>query len=324
VNLCPTPTNCTGSLFGSDDGGHTWTLRSDHLVGDLTVHTPGELTLHSAVSALAPKGTSPDNTERVATSHDGGRTWTRVTTQVDSTPLPVVPNGGWLGCGGPSPARCLYAYTAGGAHRAPLANQPSLVHMHPMDLPASAGLWVAGEDPVSYRVGVAVSKDRGHTWSPVWTPGAGERDFPDCPNGEDAEVTSLDGMTAYAVVTCNSAGPDVVNRVLVYRTGDGGITWHRVDPGGTFPNAVGWLSYIAADGTHVVDAARTNPAQWWSSRDAGNTYQHATQLNGLPAEPTEAVSVLAPGLYLAFDRTAVYLSNNGIDWTRAAVSVPAR
>src|SRR5882672_1891371 len=44
VNLCPTPTNCTGSLFGSDDGGHIWTLRSDHLFGDLTVHTPGELT----------------------------------------------------------------------------------------------------------------------------------------------------------------------------------------------------------------------------------------------------------------------------------------
>jgi len=130
----------------------------------------------------------------------------------------------------------------------------------------------------------------------------------------------------YLVAMCPNAP---AHAALVYRTDGGGVTWHRTDPGHTMPYGyTGAPSYLAADGTHVVQTVLDDPTKWWTSRDGGASYRQDTELRGLPAKPSDqdgqAVSVAGPGLYLCHDDAAVYRSTDGLTWTRLPISIPNR
>ena len=81
----------------------------------------------------------------------------------------------------------------------------------------------------------------------------------------------------------------------------------------------------SGDGTPVILADENKPQQWYTGGDGGSAYGPA-RLPGLgndlaPSRPL--VQVVAPGLYLTFDSTALYRSTDGLHWTRI-VPRPAR
>jgi hypothetical protein len=315
---CPTPESCGIDLVGSDDGGRTWTLRKRHggLPGKLWSTPSGRLTLRDGST--------------VSTSVDGGRTWTTVTTRTDSTPVQTVADDGWLDCRFGEGPKCLLAYTPDGASRAPLANQPNLENVGVFDVPAAAGLWVVGDDPATGRKSISTSHDSGRTWSPTFVPGAelpGDRRV-------DYQLTTVDGRTAYLIsrtlplapppdpspgTCCNYSG----SMVRIDRTDDGGLSWRRVDPRHTVPLTWAW-TYLAADGSHMVQEADRS-TKWWRSHDGGASYQPTAEVRGLPRElgfeTGRAVIAVAPGVYLAYNTEGVYRSADGFTWTRIPVSV---
>jgi hypothetical protein len=255
-----------------------------------------------------------------------------VTTVAQSTPVAAVPDGGWLACAGDKEPGCLNVYSADGARRAPLASQPDLRGMSVLNVPVTAGLWLTGEDPATGHAAVAVSRDRGRSWS-TRVLVAGQPAQPNCPSGEIAQVATIDGTTAYAVISCTTTSSLIPSGTgaLVLRTGDGGLSWQRADHGGNVPFTAGDATYLAADGSHVVEKDLDHPTNWYLSRDGGASYQK-TALHGLPdtrldqpdnGEVQGAVRVVAPGLYLAFDRSTLYRSANGLDWTRVPITVPS-
>ena len=164
---------------------------------------------------------------------------------------------------------------------------------------------------------MSVSHDDGRTWS-THVFGQGEADYPQDINNQSVRVATVDGVTAYAVASIVMNNGQ--NRLLVYRTGDGGQTWQRADAGHSLP----WLqhgdnSYLAADGTLVVQAVVGNPADWY----AGTTgaYSKPAPVTGLEGvdDMRQPVQTVAAGAYLVYDRAAVYTSPDGLHWTRHPV-----
>jgi hypothetical protein len=199
-----------------------------------------------------------------------------------------------------------------------LATQPPvIVPIGVNQTPPGTGLWVSGYVQQADRTGVSVSRDAGRTWS-THVFGQGEADYPQDINNQSVGVATVDGVTAYAVVSVVTNNGQ--NRLLVYRTGDSGLTWQRADPGRTLP----WLqhgetAFVAADGTHVVQTVVNDPAEWY----AGTTgaYRKPAPMTGLEAvdDMRRPVRAVAPGVYILFDRSAVYASPDGLHWTRHPV-----
>ncbi|GAA2364374.1 hypothetical protein [Dactylosporangium salmoneum] len=78
-------------------------------------------------------------------------------------------------------------------------------------------------------------------------------------------------------------------------------------------------SFLAADGTHVVQSVVNDPAEWY----AGTTgaYTKPAPVTGLEHtdDMRQPVRADAPGAYVVSDRTAVYTSPDGLHWTRHPV-----
>jgi hypothetical protein len=332
INACPVDADgrhCTARLVGSDDAGRTWTVRqSDFGDGEVAAPAPGVLlqtigSVNDQYDGSSSSGSKMVWQPRIST--DGGRTWTDV--KAVTQPVAQVPAGGWIQCApGTIDEPCtLLAFDPVTAHSAPLSVQPALDVDLPADVPTSAGLWVTGhERGPDQRPAVAVSLDHGRTWS-VHVFGSGEAGFPALGPFDTAEPSSVDGVTGYTIIAV--AGVTSGLTQFVYRTVDGGATWHRVNaaqtlPAGNYPGG----SYVAADGTHVVLASFGPPQRWYTSGDKGATYRQTT-LTGLaddlqPSGLRPPILVTAPGVYLASDTSALYRSTDGLHWTRTVIRPP--
>ncbi|MCM0673647.1 glycoside hydrolase [Micromonospora phytophila] len=345
VNACSwkdSVRHCTAQLVGSDDAGRTWTIRqTDFGDGQVAVPAPGVLlqtieTINEAYDGSSSAGPKTVLQPRIST--DGGRSWRDV--QAVTEAVAEVPAGGWIQCAPSTADRpcTLLAVDPATARSAPLAGQPALDIQGPVGAPTSAGFWITGhERGKDHRPAVAVSLDRGRTWS-VHAFGQGEADFPVTATYASAVPSSVDGVTGYTIISVpnpsdtTGASPTSATtaslKQLIYRTGDGGKTWQRVNPDQTLPrgNYEDGDSYVAADGTHVVLTSADGPQRWYASSDNGNTYRPAN-LTGLGDDLLVSgmrapVLVTAPGVYLAFNNTALYRSTDGIHWTRTLVQPP--
>ncbi|WP_327000128.1 glycoside hydrolase [Dactylosporangium sp. NBC_01737] len=304
------PGSCGRVLYGSEDGGRTWTQRKPGSPYQLRVLAPGVL---GGLSMTSP-------TSAVARySSDGGRTWKD--TELASGTIAAVPPGGWPTCreGNDGTTECaVHGVDAQTGAETKLATQPPVILPTGLEqTPANTGLWVSGYVPQSNRTGVSVSRDGGLTWS-TYVFGKDEADYPQGINNQQVRIATVDGITAHAVVSVVTDNGQ--NRLLVYRTGDGGLTWQRTDPRGTLP----WLqhgdsSFVAADGTHVVQAVVSNPADWYAGTTGAYTKPApVTGLDGVD-DMRQPVQTVAAGAYLLFDRSAVYVSPDGLHWTRHPV-----
>ena len=97
--------------------------------------------------------------------------------------------------------------------------------------------------------------------------GQDEPDYPNNVNNQQVGIATVDGITVYAVVTV--VDNDGRNRLLVYRSGDGGLTWQRGDPAHEPPwQQHGERAFVTADGTLVVQTVIANPAEWYTGTGA--------------------------------------------------------
>ncbi len=303
-------TSCVSVLLGSDDGGATWTERKRGVPDPLEVLAPGVL------GAIFPSG-AISATSRF--SADGGRTWKDQ--QRASGTIPAVPAGGWPACleDNSGILRCeVYGVNPQTGTQRKLATQPpSMIPTGLNRVPPGAGLWVSGYVEQSNRTGLSVSRDNGRTWT-THVFGKGEADYPQDINNQQVSVATVDGTTAYAVVSVVTNNGR--NRLLIYRTGDHGLTWQRADQQQSPPWVQhGDASFLAADGTHVVQTVVEHPAEWYAGRTG--TYTKPASMTGLEQldHMDQPVRTVAPGAYLLYDRAAVYTSPDGLRWTRHPV-----
>jgi hypothetical protein len=287
-------------VVGSDDGGHTW---SDRVIGlaahDWQVIGPGTL--------LATRGSTMERLVSV----DGGRTWSGLAVR---SAIDVVPDGGALICHSArqqEPCR-LYAVDPSAARMAPLSAQPPLR----LDQPASimdvnGRLWVTGTDRASRRPAVAVSADRGRTWSSHVFDELASCTSQSCPA---PALATADGRTVYVMV------PDPAERErIVYQTKDA-HSWSRLDTGDVpYGRGMGW-SFVAADGSHVICAlgprGRDVDECQFRAGMGGDGYQPA-QLDGLPT-PVRDVNRTPDGWYYTVSygpTNSLYGSRDGLHWS---------
>ncbi|GAA3212570.1 sialidase family protein [Dactylosporangium siamense] len=220
----------------------------------------------------------------------------------------VVRRTAYLLCGDWHWADDLTQLAAQPANLTPIAVNPT---------PPGTGLWVSGFVQQGRYTGVAVSRDNGRTWS-THVFGKDEADYPTGVNNQQVGIVTLDGTTVYAVVT--AVQNDGKNRLLVYRSADGGLTWQRGDRGHEPP----WLqhgerAFVTADGTLVVQTVIENPAEWYAGTSGAFTKPAPTTGLEHIDQMGQPVQLAAPGVYTAFDRTAVYTSPDGLHWTRRQV-----
>lgn len=311
-----------GVLYGSDDGGRTWTVRQRTFGTSIEAPAPGVIGAVFLVVDRSAQPQSPSWPYRFST--DGGRTWTEV--QSRSGTMPAVPTGGWATClkdnNQPGVQCALYGVDVRTGAMNKLANQPpSIAPTGVNDVPAGAGLWVSGVVSGLDRTGVSVSHDSGRTWS-THVLGQGEADYPQGTVDQSVRVATIDGTTAYAVVSATSR--EYERRLLVFRTTDAGKTWQRADPGNTLPrmrDLYSAISFVAADGTHVLQSVVHGQAQWY----AGTTgaYTKPASMSGLEGVDLirQSVKNEAVGAYIFCDRIAVYTSPDGLHWTRHPLKV---
>jgi len=195
---------------------------------------------------------------------------------------------------------------------APLAAQPALAQYVMAAAPVDAGLWVKGLDPATRRPAVAVSRDRGQTWtvtvftmeSPAPSPGGGT------PRSYLPDIATADGRTVYAIIEGTDDG-----FAHLYRSTDGGATWQRTNPDGP-PSGLPFVttqSFVTTDGAHVMLLQEGDTAVAKISPD-GRTYAPLAMPGG-PAN-VAAPTVINKTHYLSHDGQALYLSTDGRNWRR--------
>jgi hypothetical protein len=291
-------------LVGSDDGGDTWSTRATGMAAhDWRVVGPHTL----LATAYAP-------TVHPVVSMDGGRSWSDL---VRAAPRATVASGGMVICwpaDGRAPCR-LYAVDLTAGWFALLAAQPSVKPSETASIDDVGGrLWVTGVDPVTGRPAVAVSSDRGRTWSTkVFV------DLTDCAAQRCGapELATADGSTVYVM-----AADSVSQKRIVYRRTEDGI-WQRLNTTNLpYGRGLGW-SFVASDGSHVLcDMGESRPGdldvdqcQFWASKDAA-TYQRV-QLAGLPTA-VQDVRRAPDGWFYTFSyapTSTLYGSPDGWHWS---------
>jgi hypothetical protein len=288
-------------VVGSDDGGHTWSDRASRLVADdWRVVGPGTL-LATRESAMKPP----------LASMDGGRTWSDLAVRPATK---AVPEGGALICHSTAqdtPCQ-LYAVDPAAGWFAPLSTQPTLTPDQSSSIvDANGRLWVTGTDQASGRPAVAVSLDRGRTWSPHVFAELAACTAQSCPA---PALATADGKTVYVMV------PDPAGRERIVYRSNGGRSWSRLDAGDVpYGRGMGW-SFVASDGSHVICALGergqdVDECEFWSAKD-GAAYQR-TELDGLP-NSANAVRRAPDGWYYAVSygtNSTLYGSGDGLHWS---------
>jgi hypothetical protein len=332
--VCPANRDCFFRLLGSDDGGATWTVRQEPYGDPLNreLEAPAAGVLYRVVSRDNPDfdadPDSPKMLRQPKVSTDGGRTWVDV--REVAAPVDAVPAGGWIECRAVRDDVCgsLIAFDPANARAAPLRNKPGFRIFQVLRVPSAVGFWITGHDTATGRTVLATTSDRGRTWSAYY-----DHDLL-------APVTA-DGVVGYSVssdsypVTPTGPNPTMSpteSNKRVYRTGNGGRTWDRVDPDRTLPDGALNVAaeYVAGDGTHVVlmsedgyERTSAAPFQPYTSSDNGRTYRKGG-VTGLGDKLSRYFSSLllqtsVAGVYVAMDDEAVYRSTDGLRWTRHVV-----
>jgi hypothetical protein len=306
--------SCKESLMASKDGGRTWQqrpayaalLQEPDIVPNLDVLGPRILTL----GLPAKLGRSEiDSGMKRKISTDGGATWRDL--KVSQTPVAATPPGTRLvDC---ITATCVLAVDPATGTLAPLATQPALAQYVMATAPVDAGLWVKGLDPATGRPAVAVSHDRGQTWTtavfttepPAPSPDGGP------PRMYLPDIATADGRTVYATIEGTHDG-----YAHLYRSTDGGATWQRTNPDGP-PTGLPFVttqSFVTTDGAHVMLLQEGDTVVAKISPD-GSTYAPLAMPGG-PADTGTAPTVINDSRYLWHDRQALYLSTDGRNWHR--------
>lgn len=198
------------------DGGLSWQTRPMLAYANEWQPYPGDGALVLDASTVL---------SNQAITHDGGRTWAApnfADTKIDRVPAgwPVFwadsgdqPNGYSLVTVSPA-LGIVYVLS-----HVPSAGQPSGLIRRVK--PATDGsLWSGCQ--TGGHLGVAVSRDRGHSWPCVTLPTS---------NHTHVSVDSFDGRTAYAV----ASGDAYNTRTIVYTSTDGGLTWQVRGPANVMP-----------------------------------------------------------------------------------------
>ncbi len=224
-------------------------------------------------------------------SLDGGQSWAPL-------PFDLGDYGFWEFAIDPQNPGTLYVdgfkSTDGGAHFANMANFPGFLSALAID-PRTPGTLYAGSvsggigaPAASVSSGILKSVDGGQTWSgvnTVWSRVAVTAISVDPGNSSVAYATI--GSLDCEVYLCSGAVPatDVTQLLGVYRTGDGGSSWTKLDLPGD-PNAR--LLGIDQRGSLYVTTWSPSPYMLFRSQDGGATW-NALPAAGLPAQ----ISVLA-------------------------------
>ncbi|GIG56608.1 hypothetical protein Lfu02_09800 [Longispora fulva] len=288
-----------GRLWATEDRGATWLERTAPGVDVVRVLGPN---LVIGGPGAHPLGEQP-SAAGYQVSVDGGRTWMPL--RESGRPVAAVPEGTRpVSCDDLRKGCRVRVVDPVTGILSTLAAQPRLDGLTIDPSSTGAGLWAAGFDPGTHKAAIATSADRGTTWSITVLAAEEPRTAPVPVNMP--YLASFDGRTGYATFV-GDGGP-----VRVYRTADGGRTWHRAAaamPGGAY--LLGPYSVATADGTHLMAVQLGTGTGYLASPD-GETYQvrEVAGLPGLGAAPR----FLGPGRLAAGTPRAMYLSDDGVTW----------
>lgn len=243
-------------------------------------------------------------------SRDAGQTWHEYEPKVrtaEALPDGVVP---YLGC--PTEIGCqdeLYWYDPQTGDRVVALNTPPATTADrsgrgQVTVAADGSIWVTGLD-ASGAYHVSVSRDRGRTWVDRSPASVNLEEFP------DGGVRTFDGTTGYFFWA--PPAEEKPERIHVYRTMDGGETWHPLpaqppfenDPRGRFG------IWAASDGLVLADA--TGNAYLIS--DGAAAFEEV-ELNVTPGELVRGSS-----FHTQLDQTMA-VSEDGLTWREYALPDP--
>jgi hypothetical protein len=313
---------CDYRVATTTDGGRTWRIAT---LPESNGHPPPTPFLVGERTIVAD---SLDGPARWV-SRDSGRSWTKTGKSVEGTTGSVPDGSPVLGfCPGPDDGRCdavpIVLTEDGTATRLDVA-EPAGLALDQVDedlsvLAEDGSVWLS--DHVSLpRTGdilpaVAVSRDRGRTWVNRAVPAPGEIEG----------VTTVDGVTAYAVVTelrPSTAAPETETQTVV-RTSDGGLTWDPMalppesDPD---PNPS-----VDSGGTQWSVAALPDGGALLADSASGDVYRtDATGTRFTPAPGVPRLTEISPvrGGYLGTGGRHVWYSTNGDEWAGFGDGLPA-
>ncbi|MFF9013696.1 WD40/YVTN/BNR-like repeat-containing protein [Streptomyces sp. NPDC014870] len=230
---------CRQPVAVLDRGAKAWVLRRsplpevapmDGVSADLKVLGPGR--------ALIEEGGASPETRRSWFTRDGGRTWRRVDPRTSGT-TPVIPAGAVLttDCAEPSPPsagplagdecareRLVVIDPEDGRRRALAQGPPIGPGPRPAEVAEPDGSWwVSGTDPLSGRAAVAVSRDRGRSWSIGRLPSPTT-----APGWYTAVAVGQDAVYAAEMGELKGGNPVKNPMRALHRSLDGGRTWERM------------------------------------------------------------------------------------------------
>ncbi|GAA3065552.1 hypothetical protein GCM10017562_34310 [Streptomyces roseofulvus] len=296
-----------------DPGAERWVPRASPLP-ELrgTEGVSAQLWVLGPGRALIEDGGGGDRPLRDWFTADGGRSWRRV----DPRPAgrtPDIPVGAVLiaACAVPGvpvdscPRERLAAISPLDGRRRELVAQPPLgAHPRPATVVEPDGSWwVSGVVPGTGRSAVAVSRDRGRSWSVSRLPSPAPADTP---AWHTSVVVGPDAV--YAAETGELKGGEPVKNPLraLHRSLDGGRTWQRMWTTGPVkePRSLEGLPVPGPGGRIEV------AAQWsgYRSLDGGRTFREVD-------DGTSWVRRTGAGLLREGSRCRYELTRDGVRWS---------
>ncbi|GAA2831653.1 hypothetical protein GCM10010452_69880 [Crossiella cryophila] len=235
-------------------------------------------------------------------SGDGGRSWTRV--EGEAAPVDGIPAGSRLErqC---QQSRCvLRVVLPGSGQSAALRHPPALTDPRPLPVPARDGRWWVVGRAVDGRAPVVASSVDGRDWL--------VRELPAAPYaGWWQAGVAVAGNAVYVGVT--GPGAEAAGSLLtLYRSGDGGASWARVQAGVASPSLTAAL-VVGADGEpRLLDRS----GQTVTGTGGGREFRTVAAEQRLP----KGTVTWTRGGYLAETPYEHLVSADGSTWTRLWVA----